>query len=144
MQVDFYQLSRDPVDRALPVLAAKATADGARLLVVHRDPAQRAVLADALWAREGAFLANGEGDAPHAARQPIVLAEGCEAANGARIAILADGEWRAGATGFDRAILMFGPEQTEAARTVWAELSGAGHAPRIFKQGENGGWREGR
>jgi len=111
---------------------------------VHGDAVQRAALSGALWAREGAFLANGDASAAHAERQPILLAESFTAANGATFAILADGEWREEASGFTRAILLFGPEQAGAARALWGTLSGAGHTLRIFKQGESGGWREGR
>lgn len=143
-EVSFYQLSRDPVERVVPLLAAKALEGGGRLLVVSGDPARRAALSEALWAREGAFLANGEAGAPYAGRQPVLLAENCEAANGARTAILADGEWRGEAAGFDRAMVLFGQEQIEAARALWLELSGAGHAVRIFKQEPDGRWREGR
>lgn len=141
MQVDFYQLSRDPIERVVPLLAAKATEGGARLLVVHGDAVPRAALSEALWAREGTFLVNGE---DHVERQPILLSAACTTANGAKMAILADGEWREEVTRFERAILLFGPEQTGEARTLWGTLSGAGHALRIFKQGESGGWREGR
>ena len=143
MQVDFYQLSRDPVERVVPLLAAKAL-EGARVLVVSGDSVQRAALSDALWAREGAFLANGEAAGAHAAQQPVLLSDDCEAPNGARIAIIADGNWREAAAGFDRAILLFGADQTEAARELWSALSGTGHDLRIFKQGEAGGWRQGR
>lgn len=143
-QVDFYQLSRDPIERVVPLLATKAIEGGARLLVVHGDTAQRAALAEALWAREGAFLANGDMGEPHAARQPILLSADCTASNGARMAILADGEWREAAAAFERAILLFGPDQTEAARRLWSTLAEGGHDLRIFKQGEQGGWREGR
>lgn len=142
--VDFYQLSRDPVERVGPLLAAKALEGGARVLVVHGDAAERAALAAALWAREGTFLANGEADGPHAGRQPILLADGCAASNGARVAIFADGAWREAGAGFERTILLFGPEQTAAARELWGALSDSGHSLRIFKQGEAGGWREGR
>lgn len=143
-EVSFYQLSRDAVERVVPLLAAKVLEGGERLLVVSGNAAQRAELSEALWAREGAFLANGEASAPHAERQPVLLVETCEAANGARTAILADGEWREEAAGLDRAMLLFGPEHTAAARELWAELSGAGHAPRIFKQERDGRWHEGR
>ncbi|MEE2741983.1 MAG: DNA polymerase III subunit chi, partial [Pseudomonadota bacterium] len=34
MQVDFYQLSRDPVEQVLPAIAGRILAMGARLLVV--------------------------------------------------------------------------------------------------------------
>lgn len=143
-QIDFYQLSRDPVERVVPLLATKALAGGGRVLVVSHDPSRRAALAEALWSREGEFLANGEAGAPHAQRQPVLLSETCAAANGTMMAILADGEWREEAAAFDRTILLFGPEQTEAARGLWACLSGGEHSLRIFKQGDSGGWREGR
>ena len=143
-QVDFYQLSRDPIERVVLLLAAKVFDGGKRLMVVSRDATRRAALSEALWAREGAFLANGEAGSPHAERQPVLLSDGCEPTNGACIAILADGEWRDEAAAFDRAILLFGPEQTEDARGLWTALSGSSHALRIFKQGDSGGWREGR
>ncbi len=144
MQVDFYQLSRDPVEAVVPLLAAKALDASQRLLVVHEDAEQRAVLSEALWARENAFLAHGDAAAPQAERQPILLAGDCTAANGAGIVFLADGAWREEAAGFERAILLFGAEQTAQVRTLWTTLSGSGHALRIFKQREDGSWREGR
>lgn len=143
-QIDFYQLSRDPVERVVPLLAAKALDGGGRVLVVSGDAAQREALSEALWAREGAFLAHGDADAPHPARQPVLLSAMCAAANGAQMVILADGVWRDDAGAFERAILVFGADQTEAARALWGQLKSGGHAPRIFKQGDSGGWREGR
>lgn len=143
--VDFYQLSRDPIERVVPLLAAKALESAGRVLVVHGEAERRTALSEALWAREGAFLANGEAGAPHAERQPILISASCEAPNDARLAILADGDWREEAGGFDRAILLFGPEQTEAARGLWRALSSSGAASlRFFSQGETGAWREGR
>lgn len=143
-RIDFYQLSRDPVERVVPLLATKALEASGRVLVVAGEGAQRAALSQALWEREGAFLANGEAGGPHDARQPILLAPDCAAANDARMVLIADGEWREEAAGFERAILLFGEDQTQKARDLWSALSGAGHELRIFKQRENGGWREGR
>ena len=144
MQVDFYQLSRDPVEKVVPLLTAKALESGERLLVVSGDPEQRHLLSETLWAREDAFLANGAAGEPHAARQPVLLAENCDAANDARMVIIADGRWREDTVGFDRALLLFGPEQTDTARALWSTLTGSGHALRIFKQSESGAWRKGR
>lgn len=142
--VDFYQLSRDPVDRVVPLLAAKALEGGARVLVVHADATGRAALSEALWAREGAFLANGASGEPHADRQPILLAAECSAAkNGAGIAILADGAWGHEEARFERTILLFGGEQASQAQRLWRSLKDAGHSLRIFKQREDGVWREG-
>lgn len=143
MQVDFYQLSRDPVERVIPLLAAKVLESSARLLVVSADAAQRAALSQALWAREGAFLAHGEAGEPHAGRQPILLASGCDAENGATIVLIADGIWREQAAAFARAILLFGADRTGEARQLWSALGAQGHELRIFKQRDEGGWREG-
>ena len=144
MRVDFYQLSRDPVERVVPVLAAKALEAGERLLVVTGDTAQRAALSQSLWAREGAFLAHGAAGEAHAERQPILLSESCEPENGATMVLVADGVWRESAALLARAILLFGADQTAEARAVGSQLAGSGHDLRIFKQGESGGWREGR
>lgn len=143
-QVDFYQLSRDPVERVVPLLATKALDAGQRVVVVEADPARRSALSDALWSREGSFIAHGEGDAPHAARQPVLLSADFQTSNGARLAILADGKWRPEAAACDRAILLFASEQTTAAQELWRALKAEGQPLRIFKQGEGGGWREGR
>jgi DNA polymerase-3 subunit chi len=143
-QVDFYQLTRDPVERVVPLLAAKAVETGGRLLVVCADAVQRATLSQALWERNAAFLANGEAGEQHEARQPVLLADDCKAANGARMVLIADGAWREEAANFDRAILLFGSEQTEEARRLCIALGSEGHALRIFKQRDDGGWREGR
>lgn len=143
-QVDFYQLSRDPVERVVPLLAAKALEGGGKLVVVSADAAQRAALSQSLWERENAFLAHGDANDPHAERQPVLLAAECSAPNGARMVLIADGLWRAEAADFERAILLFAGGQTGEARQLWTTLSAEGHALRIFKQRDDGGWREGR
>ena len=143
-QVDFYQLTRDPVERVVPLLAAKVIETGGKLLVVCADAVQRAALSQALWERDAAFLAHGEAGEQHEARQPVLLADDYRAANGARMILIADGAWREEAANFDRAILLFGSEQTDEARQLWTALSSQGHELRIFKQRDDGGWREGR
>ena len=40
-RVDFYRLTRDPVERVLPALAARILANGDRLLVVAAPAMQR-------------------------------------------------------------------------------------------------------
>ena len=145
-RVDFYQLSRDPVDVTVVKLAGKVMQAGERLVVVASDAAMRERLGEALWARQGAtFLANGPADSPHAARQPILLSETCDAPNEASMTILADGVWREAATRFGRAMLLFDETATDAARTQWKLLAARDDIDnRIFKQTPEGGWREGR
>lgn len=146
MRVDFYQLSRDPVERVAVMLARKVLQAGQRLLVVSKDRGQRAVIGRELW-RGGSpedFLANGEADGVHAASQPILLSDKPEAPNGAGMVLLADGKWRPEAMQFERALLLFGAAETEAARALWRELDGAeGVTREIHKQDDSGRWRAG-
>ena len=146
MKVDFYQLSRDPVDVTVAKLARKVIQAGERLLVVADDEGLRKRLSEVLWQQGGnAFLANGPADDPHAARQPILISDKCDAPNDARMAILADGKWREEAARFDRTMLLFDAAATESARTLWRDLAAREEIEnRIFKQTPEGTWREGR
>ena len=146
MRVDFYQLSTDPVDVTVAKLARKVLQAGERLVVVAAEDGLRERLSKALWEQGGgSFLAHGPADGPHAARQPILISDACAAPNEARMAILADGQWREDAARFERAMLLFDAEATEAARGLWRELAPREDIDnRIFKQTPEGGWREGR
>ena len=146
IRVDFYQLSRDPVDVTVAKLARKVLQSGERLLVVSGLAEQREALSKTLWEQGGAaFLANGMADARHADRQPVLLSDRCDAVNGAKLAIIADGEWREDAAAFERVLLLFDPAGRDAARDLWRRFDpDEAFDNRIFKQTDQGGWREGR
>jgi DNA polymerase III subunit chi len=141
MQLDFWQLSHDPVERVVALIAERTRGTGEKLLVVAADDEQRAALGRALWeAKPEAFLANGEAAAPHAERQPILLSETCEAANGARYVVLGDGIWRDQAEQFERAFLLFGEAGIEAARRIWRQFDGREDIERSYYAQEDGKW----
>lgn len=141
MQVDFWQLSRDPVERVVASIAARTRQAGERLLVVDGDADRRAGLGTAMWDSDPqAFLANGEADQAHAARQPILLSAGCAAANDARYCVLADGEWRDEAEGFARVFLLFGDARIQAARATWRAFDGRDDVTRSYYAQEDGKW----
>ena len=144
MQVDFYQLSRDPVERVLPAIAGRILSAGGRLLVVAADIGRLEAVSRGLWeAGPTSFLAHGHAGEERAAVQPILLSPVCEAANGARHIALADGEWREEALGFERAFYFFDGMTIDGARASWRALSKReGVEPRFWRQ-EGRKWVQG-
>lgn len=127
------------------MLARLVLKSGNRLLIVSGNPGQRAVVSRELWsAGSEEFLANGEADAAGADQQPILLSDKIDAPNGASMVLFADGIWREEALEFNRAFLLFGPEETEAARALWRALDAKEGTERfIHKQDERGHWQAG-
>ncbi|MEP2734729.1 MAG: DNA polymerase III subunit chi [Erythrobacter sp.] len=144
MKVDFWQLSSDPVEKVVALIAARVLGQDERLLIVAKDADQRKQLSRGLWqAGPDSFLANGEAGADESKRQPILLSAENDPKNGAENAashvIYADGEWR-GADGFDRAFLLFDDSNVEAARATWRSLDGGEDMERSFFRQEAGKW----
>ena len=143
MQVDFYHLTRDPVESVLAVLAEKTLERGERMLVISQSADQRRVLSRALWSHSPqSFLAHGEIDAPNPQIQPILLADRVEAANGARFVALADGIWRDAALQFARIFLLFGDTTITEARAAWLSLGEQDGLERRYWKQDGGKWVE--
>lgn len=140
MKLDFWQYTHDPLEKVVTLIAKRALDQGERVLVVSADPEQRAAIAGALWqAGPESFLANGEAGAPGADRQPVLLSETLEPANGASHLILADGAFRE-ATGFARVFLLFPPEGAPDAREAWRAQDGLEGVERAYYAQEDGRW----
>lgn len=143
MRVDFYQLSRDPAEAVVPLLAQATLNAGERLLVVSGEEAQLGRISEALWsAKPESFLAHARAGEGNEERQPILLSQSPEAGNGARYMLLADGAWRDEALGFERAFLLFGEATLEGARQCWRDLGKREGLERHFWKQEGGRWRE--
>ncbi|SFR98622.1 DNA polymerase III subunit chi [Sphingomonas jatrophae] len=144
MQVDFYHVGAGGVEAVLPRIAERVLDGGGRLLVVAEDEALAARLDERLWDwSPESFLAHGRAGQGDEARQPILIAEACEPANGARAVALADGVWRDAALAFDRAFLLFGDDRLEASRAAWRTLAAQDSVERRFwKQDERGRWTQ--
>lgn len=140
MQVDFYQLNREPAEAALASIAAKVLAAGQRLLVVADDAALRQRVSTALWERAESFLAHGEAGGPHDPRQPILLTDRMGSANRARFVAFADGKWRDEGLGFDRVFLLFDEATLESARATWRNLDGHDGIERRYWRQDGGKW----
>ena len=142
MSVDFYQLSRDPAELVVPLIARNTLGAGERLLVVSEDEAQLARIGEALWTRlPDTFLANGRAGGPHDARQPILLSTTVEPANGAQFVALADGGWRESEG--ERVFLLFPPDRIDEARATWRLLGTREGVERKYWRQDGGKWREG-
>ena len=140
MKVDFWQLSRDPVEKVVALIAQRVLGSDERLLVVSQHPDQREVISRELWkAGPESFLANGEASAAGAKDQPILLSDTCDAENAASHVIFADGEFRQ-PTGFARAFLLFDDQSLEAARATWRSLDANEDLERAYFAQEDGKW----
>ena len=146
MQVDFYQLSRDPVERVLPAIAQRLLDQGDRLFVVEGRAGQLDRLSRALWEHKPeSFLAHGLAGGGDEDIQPILLAQEWRPSpsNGARNIALTDGIWRDEALEYDRAFYFFDEETLEGARACWRLLKGReGVEPRFWRQ-EGRRWVQG-
>jgi DNA polymerase-3 subunit chi len=144
MQVDFYQLSRDPAEMVIPAIARRIIDSGERLVVVSAERTQLDRISRSLWsAGPDSYLANDHADAPMPEAQPILLSAACVPANGARHIALADGHWLEEALGFERAFYFFDDLTISEARDAWRALSKSdGVTPRFWKQ-DGGRWRQG-
>jgi DNA polymerase III subunit chi len=144
MQVDFYQLTRDPAEQVLPPIAQKILDNAGRLLVVSGDVAQLEKLSGTLWGwKPDSFLANGKAGEGTQNNQPILLAETVDAHNGAKMVALADGVWRDEVLGFERAFYLFPPDKTENARTAWRALADKDGVERRYWKQDGSKWRQG-
>ncbi len=140
MKVDFWQLSRDPVEKVVALIAGRVLSIDERLLVVADDADQRKSISRGLWAAgPDSFLANGEAGADTSPRQPILLSAETNPENTASHVVFADGQWR-DPTGFDRAFLLFDDSNIEAAREVWRSLDGGEELERSFYRQDGGKW----
>jgi len=140
MKVDFWQLSSDPVEKVVALIAQRVMGNGERLLVVSASVEQRKLISEALWkAGPESFLANGEAAAVGASGQPILLSDTAEPANSARHVIFADGTYRE-QSDFERAFLLFDDTTVEAARSTWRSLDGIEALERAFFRQDGGKW----
>jgi len=141
MRVDFYQLGAIPAESVIAALGLKLIEENQRLLVVAGDEAWLARLDRLLW-DQGATsfvphaLAGGSDDTA----QPILLSQGTDAPNLARNLLIADGEWREAALGYDRAFYLFDEGRLEPARLAWKLLAGRDGVERNYWANDGGKW----
>lgn len=144
MQVDFYHLTRAPLERVLPRIAERILAGSGRLLIVAEGEEVRSRLDQMLWTyAPESFLPHGIAGGEDDARQPVLIGGAADAPNGAENIALADGVWRDEALAFNRAFHFFTEERIVEARIAWKTLAGKEDVERRYwKQDEGGRWEQ--
>ena len=143
MIVDFYQLGEAALEEVVASIAGKLLKAGERLLVVMADEGALGRLDRLLWdAGDTAFLPHAVAGGVEDARQPVLLATTPDPVNGARNILLADGEWREAALGYERAFHLFASAGVEDARLAWKLLAGRDGVERRYWAREDGRWAQ--
>jgi DNA polymerase-3 subunit chi len=141
--VDFYQLGQAAPEEVVARLAERVLESGERLLVVMADEGALARLDRLLWdSGDTSFLPHGMAGGADDARQPMLLSTTPDPVNGARHILLADGEWREAALGYERAFHLFGDAQVQEARLAWKLLAGRDGVERRYWAQEDGRWTQ--
>ena len=144
MQVDFYQLGEAALETVIAGIAEELLEQDARLLIIAEDETLLARLDRLLWDQGPAsFLPHGLAGGADDARQPILLTTSPDAPNLARNMLIADGQWREAALGYDRAFYLFDNDALPGARLAWKLLSGReGVERRFWARDDSGRWVE--
>ena len=141
MRVDFYQLGNSPLEGIIASIANKLLDEGQRLLIVAADEGLIARLDRQLWDQGAAsFLPHGLAGGGDDAVQPVLLSTGIDSPNRARNILIADGEWREAALGYERAFHLFDATTLEEARLAWKLLAGRDEVERRYWAQEGGKW----
>ncbi len=143
MRVDFYQLGGVSLESVVAAIASRLLGEHQRLLVVAGDEGLLSRLDRQLWDQgEASFLPHALAGGSDDARQPVLLSSADDAPNLARNILIANGEWRESALGFERAFFLFDSNTLEAARQAWKLLAGRSGVERHYWANEAGKWVE--
>ncbi len=141
MRVDFYQLGEATAESVIASVGQRLLGEGQRLLVVAEDEAMLARLDRLLWDQGAAsFIPHGLAGGTDDSAQPILLSSGSDAPNRARNLMIADGNWREAALGYDRAFHLFDSESLDEARLAWKLLAGRDGVERHYWASKDGRW----
>lgn len=147
MDLMFYQLTGQPLERALPVLLEKSLARGWKAVVEVTSDQRKAALDDTLWTyAEGSFLPHGIDGEPGCETQPVLITTTGANSNAAEIRFLVDGaRLSPDLSGYKRIALMFDgddPMALEAARSDWKRARASGLTASFWQQNSAGRWEK--
>ncbi len=146
-RIDFYHLTKQSLDTALPALLQKAYASGKRILLKTAPDTVDTVNAELWTYSDESFLPHGAKKDGFAHEQPIYITAEDDNPNDASFLFLINGaEFDcAAAQAFERVFNLFdgnNPETTEQARRVWKTYREAGFEVSYWQQTAAGKWEQ--
>ncbi len=142
----FYHLERSTLEAVLPQLLEKTLERGWTAVVRAGSPERVSSIDAHLWTyRDDAFLPHGAQGEGHEDTQPVLLTTGTENPAGANVLFAVDGAGIDGVETYQRCVLMFDGNDSEAvatARVHWKAVKEAGHDATYWQQSEAGRWEK--
>jgi DNA polymerase III subunit chi len=146
VEVNFYHLTKDRLDTALPKLAARAYAQGMRTVIRAPNEERVQMLDQWLWTyADDSFLPHGTPRNGHADLQPIYISADTDVPNGAKLLMLVDNRLDDDISNFDRCFYLFDgrdDDQVGAARSAWKQLKSQGLSLNYWQQSDVGKWEK--
>lgn len=145
-EVLFYHMQNMKPENVLPPLLEKSLERGWRVVVQAGSEEHADALDAHLWTyKDDSFLPHGTWRDGDAADQPIVLAIAEGNPNAANVRFLVDsGALPADVEGYERVVLMFNGDDTEAlenARAAWKDGKARGFAVTYWQADDHGRWQ---
>jgi DNA polymerase III subunit chi len=145
-QVNFYHLTRDTLDTALPRLATRAYTQGLRTIIRAPDEARVQTIDQLLWTFESnSFLPHGTARNGFADLQPIYITADTDVPNDASLLMLVDNRLDDDIERFERCFYVFDGRdepQVSAARAAWKQLKARGLELTYWQQSDSGKWEK--
>lgn len=142
--LNFYHLTTEPLERALPRLLEKAMGSKRHILVQTDSPERTDALDQLLWTFEpGSFLPHGTAKDGPGDRQPVFLTHQDGNPNGAQILVLVDRAESPLMDQVERCLVLFDgndPAAVARARSAWKAGKDRGCHLVYFQQQPGGGW----
>jgi DNA polymerase-3 subunit chi len=139
----FYHLERQPMEKVLPLLLEKTLERGWRAVVELSSEERADQLDQVLWTwRDDSFLPHARAGGEMDADQPILLTLGKANPNGAEVRFYVDRAVPEETQGYTRLVYLFDghdPDAIAEARAAWRALKDKADLT-YWQQGPEGGW----
>jgi DNA polymerase-3 subunit chi len=146
IDVFFYHLERQPLERVLPNLLERTLARGWRAVVQAGSEERVEALDSLLWTyREESFLPHGTKRDGNPTLQPVYVTNDVDNPNGATVRFLVDGAEPETFAGYTRLVYLFDGRDEAAvgrAREQWKAAKEAGCEVTYWQQSAEGRWEQ--